>query len=130
MRKLTIHKHMREINGHKRNSRKFFNFRKYSKIMLQLSYNVYVNTINFTNTIFVYVLYKLQFQKTCSLKSSIDGMHIASMNRKENVSPVYTNYNCIKNNKITMYSTIIMTGLLPQFFQYCFAFKKPSFSSA
>ena len=45
MRKLTMHKHMREINGHKRNFRKFFNFRKYSKIMLQLSYNVYVNTI-------------------------------------------------------------------------------------
>ena len=75
------------------------------------------------------ILYKLQFQKTCSLKSIIDGMHIASMHRNETVSPVYTNYNGIKNNKITMFSTIIMNGLLPQFFQYCFAFKKPSFSS-
>ena len=41
---------MREINGHKRNFRKsFFNFiRKYSKIMLQLSYIVHVNPIQIT----------------------------------------------------------------------------------
>ena len=39
---------MREINGLQRNFRKFFNFRKYSKIMLQLSYNVHVNSIQIT----------------------------------------------------------------------------------
>ena len=86
--------------------------------MLQLSYIVHVNPIQITVSKDLQPEIKIDLctSHKCKAMKTLALLHTLQLY-------------CILN-KIRMFSTIIMNGLLTQFFQNCFAFKKPSFSSA